>query len=528
MIITTTDSAPGQGRRGPTVGVRARILATVLVLAAIGMTVAGTSFSLFERSQAMNHLDAVLTADVRQLEGVGAAAPAGTAVREVLRAALLRHVPTDGEMALTFVDGRPGLRSPEADAAQLPEEKALLDVVTAMPADSPVVLRQISTARGPLRFVAVQVRVPGRPEVGTYVVGIRLQPVLDQLSSSAKQYAVLSLVVLALIGIGGWVVAGRLLRPLRLLRETAQGVSHAELTWRIPVRGRDDVSELTQAVNGMLDRLEEAFDTQQRFLDDAGHELRTPLTVIRGHLELLDANDPTDVQATRSLVMGEVDRMTRLVNDLIVLAQAQRPDFVQFEPVDLDQLLRDLVDKAVAMAERNWVLDATVPAVVMADGHRLTQAMLQLVDNAVKHTGPQDEIGIGGVISRGQVQLWVRDTGSGVAPEDRERIFDRFARAAATASDRRSSGLGLSIVGGIAAAHGGSVELDPAPPPGARFTLQLPLTIRAWLRTPPGSRFTSPPGYPYPPAGGSAVGAVGGPTSQLRPSAPPISRAVGQ
>ncbi len=477
-------------RAGVRFGVRVRILATVLLLAALGMAIAGSAFTVFQRRQLMNHLDGVLLADVRQFTVYATQVRTDGGppqLKEVLREALRRHAPADGESMGAFVDGELVWVTTDPNL-DIRSERGLRAEVKTLPPDAPTRIRQLeSPTSGPLRYAAVQTRVPGRPEVGTFVVAVRLQPSLDQLAQSAQLYAALSVAALILVGIGGWLVAGRLLRPLRLLQTAAQSISHTDLAARIPVRGSDDVSQLTRTVNAMLDRLEAAFDTQQQFLDDAGHELRTPITIVRGHLELLDAADPADVAATRALVMDELDRMARLVSDLIALAQAGRPDFVRFEPVDLDTWLREVLDKAQAMADRHWVLDATAGVVVQADAHRLTQAMLQLIDNAVKHTGEDDEIAIGGILSRGAVQLWVRDTGPGVAPEDEARIFERFGRAAPSRGDAGSSGLGLAIVASIAAAHGGTVALDrpaaaPSARPGARFTLTLPLVVRARTR----------------------------------------------
>jgi two-component system, OmpR family, sensor kinase len=229
-------------------------------------------------------------------------------------------------------------------------------------------------------------------------------------------------------------------------------------------------------VNAMLDRLEAAFDTQQQFLDDAGHELRTPLTIVRGHLELLDAADPADVEAVRALVMDELDRMARLVTDLILLAQSRRPDFVRFAPVDLDRLLRSVLGKACALADRQWLVESTIAATALADEQRLTQAMLQLADNAARHTEPGDVVALGGAVVGPRVLLWVRDTGAGIAPQDAERIFERFGRAVPARRDE-GSGLGLSIVAGIATAHRGRVALGQPSSPGACFTLELPLTL---------------------------------------------------
>ncbi len=482
-----------------TIGVRARILATVLVLAALGMSIAGTAFTLFERRQLIDHLDSVLLTDVRQFNTF-ASASGLTTVESILDGALNEHVPADGEVLVGVIDGRPALITGGSRPFAIEKEAELIAQVAALPADAPTRIRQVDSATaGPIRYVAVQVQVAGKPQVGSYVVGISLQPALDRLADSARMYAALSAAALVLIGLGGWLVAGRLLRPLRLLREAAEQISHDHLARRIPVTGRDDVTELTRTVNAMLDRLDNAFDTQQRFLDDAGHELRTPITIVRGHLEVLDPRDPAEVVGTRDLVMDELDRMARLVNDLIVLAQAGRPDFVRLERVDLDRLLRDVFDKAQALADRCWVLDSTVHAIVEADAHRLTQAMLQLTDNAVRYTTQDDVIAIGGVMSRGQIQLWVRDTGTGVAPEDAERIFSRFDRGGGVKREVGGSGLGLSIVSGIAVAHGGRVELDPSGPPGARFTLVLPLTVVA--RTQPPAPWPDPGPMPPPSQG---------------------------
>ncbi|WP_341229665.1 HAMP domain-containing sensor histidine kinase [Nocardioides salarius] len=226
----------------------------------------------------------------------------------------------------------------------------------------------------------------------------------------------------------------------------------------------------------MLARLESAFAGQRQFLDDAGHELKTPLTVLRGHLELLDAGDPGDVEQTQALLLDEVDRMSRLVGDLILLAKSDRPDFVAFETCDLLALTEDVVAKAKGLGERDWRVDAAADTRVLGDTQRLTQALLQLAENAAKHTSPGDTIAIGSSCTAEEVRLWVRDTGPGVAAADRERIFDRFGRSDVPEGDE-GFGLGLSIVAAIAEAHGGRVAVEDRSPqssPGARFVITLP------------------------------------------------------
>lgn len=207
-------------------------------------------------------------------------------------------------------------------------------------------------------------------------------------------------------------------------------------------------------------------------LQDVGHELRTPITIMRGHLELLRVDDQTEVARTRTLLLGELDRMNRLVEDLRTLASAECHGFLAPTGVDLASLLDDVLDKARALGERSWRVDARAEAFVFADGQRLTQALLELARNAVKVTTREDTIAFGARVDAKTVQLWVRDTGPGVPDDDTSRIFRRSQRG--TARTRDGSGLGLAIVHAITRAHGGHVALESGPGSGARFTLVLP------------------------------------------------------
>jgi signal transduction histidine kinase len=259
-----------------------------------------------------------------------------------------------------------------------------------------------------------------------------------------------------------------------VLQATAHDITETDLSQRIPETGHDDITALTRTFNEMLERLDRAFGDQRRFLDDAGHELKTPLTVIRGHMELLDGEDPADVEATRLLLLDETDRMARLVNDLIVLAKADRPDFVSPHPVDLGAFTRTVLDKCRALGERRWVLDEAAEVLADIDEQRVTQAMLQLAQNGVKHTRSGGEVGVGSRVEAGRgLLLWVRDDGPGVPHADKERIFDRFTRSVVPEEDE-GFGLGLSIVRAIAVAHGGTVLVEDAERRGARFVLRLP------------------------------------------------------
>ena len=279
-------------------------------------------------------------------------------------------------------------------------------------------------------------------------------------------------------GVAG-LVAGQILAPVRVVHRVAREISEHDLTARVPVEGNDDIAAVATTFNQMLDRLEGVYATQQRFVDDAGHELRTPITIVRGHLELL-SDDPVERRETLRLVSGELDRMSRIVTDLLVLARAEQPDFVRVAGCDIASLTLDIEAKAQALGDRRWQLMEVAEGEARLDPQRITQAVLQLAANAVQITEPGDRIRIG---SRFQgsgpdrmLRLWVQDEGPGVAPADAERIFERFVRgttADGTAA-RRGSGLGLAIVRAITDAHGGSAWVDSTLGEGATFGLDIP------------------------------------------------------
>ena len=259
----------------------------------------------------------------------------------------------------------------------------------------------------------------------------------------------------------------------------------------------------------MLDRLSASFDNQRRLLDDAGHELKTPITIVRGHLELIDPQDPTDVVETRDLAIEELDRMRRLVDEILMLAKARRPDFVQPEPVVVADLLAGVLDKVVALGDRRWLIETTSNQVVQLDPQRITQALIQLVANALKFTQPDAVIALGGRIYGPEVRLWVRDEGTGIAAEDRGRIFERFGRGSDPTGTQSpglddGAGLGLAIVDAIALAHHGRVALSSEVGVGSTFTLCLPRSGRSFDADEPGSEVEPLPETPRPPAAADA------------------------
>jgi signal transduction histidine kinase len=271
-----------------------------------------------------------------------------------------------------------------------------------------------------------------------------------------------------------WLASGRILAPLRVLAKTTQEINEAELTKRIPVTGGGEIAQLANTFNGMMDRLEVAFATQRDFINDAGHELRTPIAIIRGHLELM-GDDPQEQQETLGIVMDELDRMTRFVDDLMLLAKAERPDFLVLEKLDISAFTQELFLKAKALAPRKWELKGIARGEMLVDRQRLTQAVMNLAQNATQHTEEDGIISIGSQVSKGKVRFWVQDRGEGIAPAEQKRIFERFARAAKSRRRSEGAGLGLSIVRAIAQAHGGKVYLKSKLGTGSTFTIVLPL-----------------------------------------------------
>ncbi len=331
---------------------------------------------------------------------------------------------------------------------------------------------------------------------------------------------VVGLVVLVALGLAGYGLVRSSLRPLAAVERTAQAIAAGDLSQRVPAGdGRTEVGRLSQALNGMLTRIESAFRAQKaseeqaraseermrRFVADASHELRTPLTSIRGFAELYRqgaVGSPADTARLMQRIESEGARMGVLVEDLLQLARLDQQRPLSLTAVDLAEIAGDAVHDARALQSDRPIslhLDESLTEVpvVLGDEARLRQVVGNLVSNALVHTPLKVPVTvrIGEDTSDGgdRVVVRVADEGPGMVPEDAARVFERFYRADASRSRvAGGTGLGLSIVRALVAAHGGDVALDTAPGRGAAFTVRLPRSGPD-LSGPPGVLAAAPP-----------------------------------
>jgi signal transduction histidine kinase len=447
----------------------------VLAIATIGSVLVVRQI-LLQRLDA--RIDAELVQEIREVERLAAGndpetgRPFAGDVDRIFETALLRNVPARHETIVTFVEGEIAGQSSGDQGPRLDE----------LPIEAWRNLTE--TARGRLtlpgghvvEYLAVPFVVDGSPS-GVFAMSVDRDLQIGDTDAAAIAAAAVGLIMLLAASLLAVRLADRILVPIREVGRTAQSITESDLSGRIEVRGTDEIAELAATFNDMLDRLDDSFAAQRRFLDDAGHELRTPITIIQGHLDTL-GEDPEERARTLALLDDELARVRRMIDDLITLARAGRPDFVRPGPLDLADLTRQILQKARGFGDRDWQLDQVADEPIWADGQRLTQAVLQLVENAVRHTLRGSPIAIGSAVSEGEVRLWVRDSGPGVPPEDQEAIFERFVRGRSGRRRSEGSGLGLSIVSAIAAGHDGHAGLNSPPGEGATFEIGFPL--RRW------------------------------------------------
>lgn len=329
---------------------------------------------------------------------------------------------------------------------------------------------EVDTPRGVVRFLVQPVSLDGRR--GQLVAAIYIGTAQREIDRAIRRSAAVILGFLLVGTLFTLLVAGRVVAPLRRLTATARRITDTDLSQRITVTGRDEIADLGRTFNEMLGRLDGAFSAQRLLLRDVGHELRTPLAIAMGHLEFVERD--ADNRDTLAVVEAEHRRMRRLIDDLLVLARSEQREFLELETVDLVPFTDHLVDTSRTLGERTWVSVTPEAGKIVADPQRLSQAVLNLIDNAVRYTGPGGRIEIGARCRAGRATLWVQDDGPGVPVEERERIFETFVRGA-SAEPGTGTGLGLAIARRVAVAHGGSISVDGVRGGGARFEISVPI-----------------------------------------------------
>jgi two-component system, OmpR family, sensor kinase len=464
---------------------RARLLAGLVLLVALGLLVAAAATYLALQNFQTQRLDDQLMTDRLTAiialggPGFGGRNDRGTPQMQFLPGTYGAYYSPDGK-TLLIESGFTSDGSPPSSRPMLPNP------VPHAGLDSPVFNTYPATGGG--RFRVLTETVDGAAN-NILVLAFPLGETEATLNGLLLNQALISFAVLVGIGLLAWRTIGIGLAPLERMGETAAAIAGGDLSRRVePATTRTEIGRLGLALNAMLARIEESFAEKteserqlRRFVADASHELRTPLTSIRGYAEMLRrgaAESPDDAAKARRRIEEESVRMSVLVDDLLLLARLDQGRPLERKPVDLEKIARDACDDARAVAPRRSInLHGVDALTVVGDDLRLRQVVGNLVRNAIIHTPPGTPIEVNLGTSDGHALLSVVDHGQGLPPGEERRVFEPFHRADPGRSrDRGGSGLGLSIVAAVVAAHGGTVEALPTEGGGATFRLELPLS----------------------------------------------------
>ncbi|OGO61988.1 MAG: hypothetical protein A2032_00095 [Chloroflexi bacterium RBG_19FT_COMBO_49_13] len=346
------------------------------------------------------------------------------------------------------------------------------------------VFRDVNRGGARLRVLTVPLLAGNRLE-GILQVGTRMDVVNATQQTLLEVLLIGTVIAIIAAGMAAWFSSHQALHPLDNVTRTALQITSADdLSRRIPYTGSstDEVGQLVAAFNQTLSRLENLFHTQRRFLADVGHELRTPLTVIKGNVGLMRKIKDFDEESLVT-IEDEVDRLTRMVGDLLLLAQAESGKIpLAHELVELDTLLLEVLNQMQVLTHDRVKLNLgdIDQVLVCGDRDRLKQVMVNLVGNAINYTpkGGEIVVGLGKVTDR--AQLTVTDNGPGIPPEDLPHIFERFYRGEKSRTrqkDGKGYGLGLSIAYWIVRNHGGRIEVNSTLGQGTTFCVWLPLAV---------------------------------------------------
>jgi two-component system OmpR family sensor kinase len=392
------------------------------------------------------------------------------------------------------------LRNPDILPRAFSDDGMILQVVDAR---GRVVARSDNLGRallpwvGPGRYAAVQLKLPnwqspnwlvyGYPLVinGTQVGTIQVAATLQGIEMAARRLLFIEVVgvvggVLIALALGYW-LAGRALAPVARMTATVRDLQATDLRQRVTAEGGDEIGQLARTFNSLLERLETAFDAQQRFISDASHELRSPLTAIRGHVQLMKKrgqDNPELLDTGLETVQREAERLSRLVDDLLVLARGQAlAEIAKGEPADMRPVVQEMID-AYSPLHTNLVL-SPLPDEALAvriEPDRFRQVLLNLLTNALRETPTDKQVTVSWGRADDQAVLTIQDEGPGIQQEHLPHLFERFYRVEDSRERKRGgTGLGLAIVAAIANATDGKVEVQSIERQGSRFQVRWPL-----------------------------------------------------
>ena len=453
---------------------KARLVLGVIVLSAIGLAAADVATYASLRSFLLERTDESLQDLAHKAE------------REVRRGCFDRPGrPLPGASPGDFFQ----IRGTDGQVLCTRQAVGFGDTESPSPPELPATIAAPASFTAPARDGGDRYRVRAERDPGreTIVVATSLADVDATLRRLLLIMLLVTLAVLvALAVLGLWVV--RLgLRPLDAIGSTAAGIAGGDLSRRVErAEPHTEVGRLGLALNGMLGQIESAFEAQaaserklRRFVADASHELRTPLSAVRAYAELFTRGAdrrPDDLARSMQGIARESERMSLLVDDLLLLARLDEGRPLEREPVDLDEVVGEAVETAQAVEPERPIELETAPAAVVGDRDRLRQIVDNLLGNVRAHTPPGAPVRVRVGRENGSALIEVADSGPGLGADDADRVFERFYRADKSRS--RSSGgigLGLSIVAAVARAHGGTVDAESEPGGGATFRVTLPL-----------------------------------------------------
>ena len=391
---------------------------------------------------------------------------------------LFRHYlgfsPLNPSLELFDTQGRPG----SGPAGRLPLSPQALKAA----------LRGVSTFETiespgpyPFRVLTMPVMKGGRV-INLVQVGISLENVLN---TQRRFLLIMGAVLpfgLLLASVGGWVLARRALKPVDRMTRAARRISGEYLAGRLQETGTgDELDRLAKTLNDMLVRLDGSFRQTRQFSADAAHELQTPLTILKGEIEvaLRSPRSPEEYRGVLNSSLEEIDRISSLVEGLLLLARADRGVLrLDLKPLNLQELLGEVGEQMRRLAENQAVnlnYGVTEPASIQGDREHFKRLLVNLIDNAIKYTPAGGQVTLSLRCDGTRAHVGISDTGIGFTIEEQEQIFNRFYRAAEARSQRGGgAGLGLSIAQSIAVAHGGRIEVESTPGQGSTFTVSLP------------------------------------------------------